>query len=87
MTTIVVQSRVKPEVKEKAERVLDAIGLSMGDAIRIFLQQVANTGGLPFVPMAKRPNATTDDALAEFNAGVRHRFTSLQAVLDEPDAE
>ncbi len=87
MTTVVVQSRIKPEVKEKAERVLDAIGLSMGDAIRIFLQQVANTGGLPFVPTAKRPNATTDEALAEFNAGIRHSFTGLQAILDEPDEE
>lgn len=28
---------VKPELKEQAEAVFDAIGLSMGDAIRLFL--------------------------------------------------
>ena len=35
----------------------------------------------------KKPNAVTDQALAEFNAGIRHPFTGIQAILDEPDEE
>lgn len=35
----------------------------------------------------KKPNAVTDQALAEFNAGIRHPFTSIQEILEEPDEE
>lgn len=52
---VLVQSKVKPELKAKAENVFNALGMSIGDAIRIFLQQSVNVGGLPFQPTAK-PN-------------------------------
>ena len=39
-------------------------------AIRLFLQQVVNSGGLPFQPTARRPNAETRAAIHELeNSG------------------
>lgn len=62
--------------------------MSMGDAIRIFLQQTVNMGGLPFTPMLRKPAPPeTVEAMAEFEAGLRHPFTSIQDLLDEPDED
>lgn len=48
-----IQIRVSRELKEEAEVVFKSIGLKTSEAIRLFLQQSINTGGLPFQPMAK----------------------------------
>lgn len=88
MANITIQSRVKPELKAEAEAIFAGLGMSMGDAIRIFLQQTVNMGGLPFTPMLRKPAPPeTLEAMAEFEAGLRHPFTSIQAMLDEPDED
>lgn len=88
MATVTIQSRVKTELKESAEQIFDGLGMSMGDAIRIFLQQTVNMGGLPFTPMLRKPAPPeTVEAMAEFDAGIRYPFTTIQAMLDEPDEE
>lgn len=65
--TSVVQVRVEPEIKEGAEGVLDQLGLSMTDAVRIFLKQVALQKGLPFA--VRMPNAVTAYAMKAADEG------------------
>lgn len=43
-----IRLRVDDEVKQNAEKVLDAIGLSMSAAINIFLKTVARENRIPF---------------------------------------
>lgn len=43
------QMRINPEVKRQAESVFAAYGLSLTDAVNIFIQQSLNTQGLPFL--------------------------------------
>lgn len=43
-----VQARIDPAVKERAAAVLDHLGLSVSDAVRILLTRIANEGALPF---------------------------------------
>jgi DNA-damage-inducible protein J len=69
MSNVTIQSRVSPELKQQAEAVFAALGLSTADAIRMFLQQAVNVGGLPFQPSVKRPNADTLDAMKELENG------------------
>ena len=58
MSSVAVQSRVEPwQLKAQAEAIFTALGLSTSDAIRMFLQQAVNTGGLPFQPTIRRPNS------------------------------
>lgn len=87
MTNVTIQSRIKPELKEQAEDIFEAIGLSMGDAIRLFLQQSVNVGGLPFQPTAKRPNAETIAALEELESGKGKRFASVDELIADLEAE
>jgi DNA-damage-inducible protein J len=69
MSTVTVQSRVQKDIKEQAEAVFAGMGMSVSDAIRVFLYQSINTGGLPFQPLNKIPNAETIAAMREVEEG------------------
>ncbi|HTA80010.1 MAG TPA: type II toxin-antitoxin system RelB/DinJ family antitoxin [Terracidiphilus sp.] len=43
-----VQTRIDPDVKERAAAVLDELGITVSDAVRILLTRTANEGALPF---------------------------------------
>ncbi|MCL2204749.1 MAG: type II toxin-antitoxin system RelB/DinJ family antitoxin [Defluviitaleaceae bacterium] len=47
--------RLYPDLKKEAEGVFDYFGLSLQDAITVFLKQSCNVGGFPF-EMKKEPN-------------------------------
>ena len=74
MSNVTVQARVSAELKEEAEAVFAAIGLTTAEAIRIFMQQTVNSGGLPFKPTAKSPNAETMQAIQELEDGGGQTF-------------
>lgn len=40
--------RIEPSVKQKAEKTLNELGLSIADAINVFLKQVILNDGIPF---------------------------------------
>lgn len=42
-----VQTRIDPELKEQAATVLEKMGLTISDAMRILLTRIANEGALP----------------------------------------
>ncbi len=69
MPNVAIQARVSPELKEEAETIFADIGMTTAEAIRIFLKQVVNSGGLPFQPTAKSPNAETLAAMVELESG------------------
>lgn len=51
-------ARVEPEVKEQAELVLEQLGISMSNAVAMFLRQVILQRGIPFdVKLPEEPIA------------------------------
>ena len=49
-------ARIEPDVKEQAEGILTALGISVSNAINMFYKQIILQKGLPFdvkLPMAK----------------------------------
>lgn len=46
--TSLVQVRIDPDVKSRAAAVLEGVGLSVSDAVRILLTRIAKEGALPF---------------------------------------
>jgi len=77
-----VRARIDSDTKERASAVLQAMGLSMSDVLRIVLRRVANDRAFPLE--LKVPNATTRAAIAEVERGNLERVTldDIQAVLD-----
>jgi DNA-damage-inducible protein J len=47
-STALVQTRIDPDVKDRAAAVLGAMGMTVSDAVRILLTRTANEGALPF---------------------------------------
>ena len=76
--------RVDDEVKTQATEALAAMGLSMSDAVRIFLKRVVNDQAFPLE--LKVPNAETRAAMEEARAMMKARqarFASADALFDE----
>ena len=67
-----VQTRIDPAVKERAAVVLEKLGITISDAVRILLTRTANEGELPF--------ALTNNA-AEYDAWFRAK---VQEALNDP---
>lgn len=59
-------ARVEPEVKEQAEQVLDQLGISMSNAVGMFLRQVALQQGIPFeMKLPKKAPLAYDSLIKE----------------------
>jgi DNA-damage-inducible protein J len=67
-----IQTRIDADIKDRATAVLDTMGLTVSDAVRILLTRVANEGALP-------AGLTTDPAA--YDAWFRAK---VQEALDDP---
>ncbi len=63
--------RMDDEVKERAQKALDAMGLSVSDAVRLLMHRIAADQAFPLE--LKVPNAGTRAAMAEAEAIVKKR--------------
>jgi DNA-damage-inducible protein J len=75
-----IQARIEPELKRSAEAIFRKIGISSGEAIRMFYSQVQLRGGIPFD--VRIPNADTLEAMEELNSGKGERFTSVDDIFE-----
>ena len=76
--------RVDDDTKEKATEALNAMGLSVSDAVRLFLRRVVIDQAFPLE--LKVPNAQTRAAMAEadeISRAGRARFSSAQHLIDD----
>lgn len=62
-----VRARIDTGTNERAADALEAMGLSISDAIRLLMLRVADEKRLPFE--VRVPNAKTRKAMAELEAG------------------
>ncbi len=65
--TAMITTRVDPDLKADAEKVLSKLGISTTEAINLFLSQVRLRRGLPFD--VKIPNKTTLKAMKNAEEG------------------
>jgi DNA-damage-inducible protein J len=82
--TSMLHVRVDGAIKAQATQTLDAMGLSVSDAVRLFLHRVVAEQAFPLE--LKVPNAQTRAAMAESRAMMaarKARFTSAQALFDD----
>lgn len=57
--------RVEPSVKQRAEKTLNDLGLSITDAINVFLTQVILNDGIPFEIRKPKFNNETIQAIED----------------------
>ena len=77
----VVHARIEPQIKKQAEGVLQQLGLSPTEAIRLFYRQICLRGGLPFPVLI--PNKLTAKTLKKSQRGEAvDTFNSLEDMLE-----
>ncbi|HHX2613421.1 TPA: type II toxin-antitoxin system RelB/DinJ family antitoxin [Legionella pneumophila] len=80
-----VRARIDSYTKDRAADALEAMGLSISDAIRLLMLRIADEKRLPFE--VRIPNAKTRKAIEELESGKGQRFDSIQALMDDLHAE
>ena len=79
--TTMVHVRVDEHIKTQATETLAAMGLTVSDAVRVFLTRVVADQQLPFE--LKSPNAATKAAMREARNLVNARFATAKALIDD----
>lgn len=79
--------RVEPSVKAKAEETLKELGLSITDAINVFLNQVILHDGIPFEIKKPKYNNETLQVLDETKTekNLSKNFDSVDKMFEELD--
>lgn len=83
-TTSMVHVRVDDQIKAQAKETLAAMGLSVSDAVRVFLMRVVADKQMPFA--LKAPNEATRAAMVEADEIARlhqARFATADDLLNE----
>ncbi len=80
-----VRARIDTKTKEKAADALEAMGLSISDAIRLLMLRIADERRLPFE--VKAPNAASRKAIAELEGGKGKRFADVNALMADLHAD
>jgi DNA-damage-inducible protein J len=57
--------RIDPKTKDQAEQIFSALGITVTDAVNMFLHQAIIYGGIPFDLKVERPNIITVSAMKE----------------------
>ena len=78
-TDTVVRARIDSDTKTRATEALNAMGLSVSDAIRLLLLRVADEKRLPFAVQV--PNAATLGAMKELDEGSGERFDTAEELF------
>ena len=75
----VIRARIKTATKDRAAAALDAMGLSISDAIRLLMVRIAKEQRFPFD--IKVPNAATRKAIGQLEKGKGKRSASARALF------
>lgn len=80
-----VRARINKEIKERASKALNDMGLTVSDAIRLLMLRIADESRLPFD--IKVPNRETQQAMDELEAGNSTSFDTIDALMEDLNAE
>lgn len=80
-----VRARIDSETKMRATDALEAMGLSVSDAIRLLMLRIADEKRMPFE--VRVPNKATRDAMRELEEGRGQKFGDIDAFMDDLNAD
>ena len=79
--TVTVQARMEPQLKRKADEILEALGINASTAITLFYTQMVRDRGIPLE--LKMPNKKTLAAMRELkNPAYRKKTKKFDSVDD-----
>jgi DNA-damage-inducible protein J len=83
MTDCIVRSRIDPLIKAQADQLFEHMGLTLSEAIRLFLYQSVAEKRIPFY--ISMPNEKTREVLKQCEHGQNISITSLEQLNNDWD--
>lgn len=81
-----IRARVDENLKTNVEKIFNQLGLTMTEAITLFLKQCELNQGLPFE--VKIPNEQTKKVIEDAQKGIGlHKFNRLEEMFEELDKD
>lgn len=83
--TDILHIRIEPSVKQRAEETLKDLGLSITEAINVFLNQVILNDGIPFEIKKPRYNKETIQAIEDTKSSknLSKSFDNVKEMFEE----
>lgn len=75
--------RIDPKTKEEAEKLFSNFGITVTDAVNLFLHQSLLSGGLPFSVKLPEPNTATLAAMKEIEEMIAKKSSTSSKDVDE----
>lgn len=82
--TATLSIRIEPKIKQQAEKLFSKLGISMSEAMSLFLHQCVNDRALPFTPHIGRAEIPNAETVAAMEEGERI-LEEIKAGKREPD--
>lgn len=73
------QMRINPEIKAMLESIYARQGMTLTDAVNIFMQQSLNTGGLPFLASPENAGYLKSKAMRQLLSEAQKGWDSAEA--------
>ena len=84
----VLNIRINPTTKQEAEKLFSSFGLTVTDAVNVFLHRALMEGGFPFEIKNPRFNAETEAVIQDARQGKNlQAFESLDEMFEELNAQ
>ena len=84
--TLTLHTRIEPEVKEKADEILNGLGISTTEAINMFLRQVIRYRGIPLDLRITEDNPAKTNNIGEKRRALFGCMKGKSWVSDDFDA-
>ena len=81
----VVRARIDERIKDEASEILQSVGLTVSDAVRMMLVRTVAENRLPFDPLV--PNAETVKAMKAARAGDLRTVGGIDELIAELNAD
>jgi len=81
--------RIEPDIKKSAETTLNDLGLTMAEAVKLFLKQVIMTESIPFEIKKPKFNKETEEAIQDALLGknLSKSYTSTEEMWKDIEEE
>ena len=76
------QMRINPEIKQRVEQVFANYGLTLTDAVNVFIQQSLNANGMPFLLSPENSEYIRAQAIAQLMSELQKGLDSVKTESD-----
>ena len=78
MASTTIQVKIPQELKQDAEVLLSAMGMTVTEAFQLFLYQTVAENQLPATPKLRKPSKGFKEAIQELDSGQAKHFDSFE---------